>query len=108
MSAGVTLPFRARGTALALGTDDASAITVRVQLPELWETVAVRCGAAVSVAALKAAALEAFGQRVHPAHEFVMKLRGHEVRDEGATVTAAGARDGSTFLLTYRHRRPVR
>lgn len=108
MSAGGTLPFRARGTALALGADDASAITVRVQLPELWETIAVRCGGAVSVAALKAAALEAFGQRLHPAHEFVMKLRGHEVRDEGATVTGAGARDGSTFLLAYRHRRPVR
>jgi hypothetical protein len=30
------------------------------------------------------------------------------VRDEAATVTGAGARDGSTFLLTYRHRRPVR
>lgn len=108
MSAGVTLPFRARGTALALGADDASAITVRVQLPELWETIAVRCGGAVSVAALKTAALEAFGQRLHQAHEYVMKLRGHEVRDEAATVTGAGARDGSTFLLTYRHRRPVR
>ena len=108
MSARVTLPFRARGTALALGADDASAITVRVQLPELWETIAVRCGGAVSVAALKAAALEAFGQRLHPAHEYVMKLRGHEVRDESATVAGAGARDGSTFLLTYRHRRPVR
>ena len=108
MSAGVTLPFRARGAALALGADDASAITVRVQLPELWETIAVRCGGAVSVAALKVSALEAFGQRLHPAHEYVMKLRGHEVRDEAATVTGAGARDGSTFLLTYRHRRPVR
>lgn len=104
----MTLPFRARGVALALGAVDAAAITVRVQLPELWETVAVRCGAAVSVAALKAAALEAFGQRLHPAHEYVMKLRGHEVRDEAATLAAAGARDGSTFLLTYRHRRPVR
>ena len=51
MSAGVTLPFRARGAALALGADDATAITLRVQLPELWETVAVRCGSAVSVSA---------------------------------------------------------
>jgi hypothetical protein len=38
----------------------------------------------------------------------VMKLRGHEVVHEGATVRAAGAREGSTFLLTFRHRRPVR
>jgi len=108
VSAGVTLPFRTHGAALALGADDATAITVRVQLPELWETIAVRCGSAVSAAALKAAALEAFGQRLHPAHEYVMKLRGHEVRDEASTVSAAGARDGSTFLLTYRHRRPVK
>jgi len=52
VSAGVTLPFRTHGAALALGADDATAITVRVQLPELWETIAVRCGSAVSVAAL--------------------------------------------------------
>jgi hypothetical protein len=40
--------------------------------------------------------------------EFVMKLRGWEVLDESASLTDAGAIDGSIFLLTYRRRRPVR
>ena len=93
---------------LALGADSAGAITVRVQMPELWDVVAVRCADGTSVLALKKAALDAFGQDSHHATDFVLKLRGFEVLDEGAPVTVAGARDGSTFLLTYRFRRPVR
>lgn len=100
--------LRARPGVIALGPDTDTAITVRVQMPELWDTVAVRCPADTSVLALKQAALDAFGQHLHPAPEFVMKLRGHEVLHELVTLTDAGARDGSTFLLSYRHRRPVR
>jgi hypothetical protein len=100
--------LRARPGVLALGADASHAITVRVQMPELWDTLAVRCAADVSVRTLKQAALDAFGQHHHPAVDFVMKLRGFEVLDEQAPVTVAGAREGSTFLLTYRHRRPVR
>ena len=100
--------LRSRPGVLALGTDSADAITVRVQMPELWDVIAVRCTEGTSVLALKKAALDAFGQHTHPATDFVLKLRGFEVLDEGAPVTVAGAREGSTFLLTYRHRRPVR
>jgi len=103
-----TLPFRARAGVIALGADDAAAITVRVQFADRWETVAMRCGPQVAVDTLVQAAIEAFGQQAHPAHEFVLKLRGHEVRDGAATLAAAGAKDGSTFLLAFRHRRPVR
>ena len=53
-------------------------------------------------------ALDAFIPYHHPTVDFVMKLRGFEVLDESAPLTVAGARDGSTFLLTYRFRRPVR
>ena len=100
--------LRARPGLLVLGADAADAITVRVQIPELWDTIAVKCAPDTLVLALKKAALEAFEQRSHPAHEYVMKLRGFEVLDENAPVTVAGAREGSTFLLTYRFRRPVR
>jgi hypothetical protein len=100
--------LRARPGTLSVGADSADAITVRVQMPELWDTIAVRCAPDASVRALKQAALDAF-QPVHqPVEDFVMKLRGFEVLDEGAPLTVAGARDGSTFLLTYRRRRPVR
>lgn len=100
--------LRSRPGVVALGADSANAFTVRVQLPEVWDVVAVRCAADTSVGTLKRAALEAFGQILHPADEYVMKLRGIEVLDEGAPITVAGAREGSTFLLTYRYRRPVR
>lgn len=100
--------LRARPGLLSLGADSADAITVRVQMPELWETIAVRCAADTSVLALKLAALEAFEQHQHPAVEYVMKLRGFEVFDESVPVIVAGAREGSTLLLTYRFRRPVR
>ena len=105
---GTVNALRARPGVLALGADAPDAFVVRVQMPELWDTIAVRCAGDTSVLALKQAALEAFGQHLHPVEDYVMKLRGFEVLDESAPVTAAGARDGSTFLLTYRRRRPVR
>jgi hypothetical protein len=100
--------LRARAGLIALGPERAESLTVRVQSAEQWDTVAVRCAPDTSVLALKRAALEAFGQQSHPAEDYVLKLGGFEVLDEQAPVTAAGARAGSTFLLSYRRRRPVR
>jgi hypothetical protein len=100
--------LRARPGIIALGADAPDAITVRVQFQEAWDTVAVRCAPDISVLALKRAALDAFEQYQQPAVEYVMKLRGFEVLDESVPVTVAGAREGSTFLLAYRFRRPVR
>jgi hypothetical protein len=37
----------------------------------------------------------------------MVKLRGYEVLDEDAPLSSTGARDGSTFLITDRRRRPV-
>lgn len=93
---------------LTLGADAPDAITVRVQLSELWDTIAARCAKDTSVLALKLAALDAFEQHQYPVEDYVMKLRGFEVLDEGAPVEVAGAREGSTFHLSYRRRRPVR
>ncbi|MBA3854055.1 MAG: hypothetical protein C0503_06540 [Gemmatimonas sp.] len=107
MSAAVNM-LRARPGVLVLGVDAPNAITVRVQMPELWDTLAVRCAPDTSVLALKQAALDAFIPIHQPTVDFVMKLRGFEVLDESQPLDVAGARDGSTFLLSYRHRRPVR
>lgn len=107
MSAAVNM-LRARPGVIALGAEAPNAITVRVQIPELWDTIAVRCAPDASVLALKQAALDAFLPVHQPTVDFVMKLRGFEVLDESQPLDVAGARDGSTFLLTYRHRRPVR
>ena len=100
--------LRSRRDRIALGNDGPGAITVRVQIAELWDTITVRCAEGTSSRALKQAVLDAFGERHHPASDYVLKLRGFEVLDEGAPVTVVGAREGSTFLMTVRHRRPVR
>ncbi len=100
--------LRARPGLHVLGGDAAGAFTVRVQMPEVWDAIAVRCAPDASASALIALAFEAFGQHHHPVEDYVLKLHGREVRDLGAPLTVAGARDGSTFLLTYRGRRPVR
>jgi hypothetical protein len=100
--------LRARPGVIALGADAPGAFTVRVQMPEVWDVVAVRCAADTSVGALKRAAFDAFGQIHHPVDDYVMKLRGIEVLNEDAPLSVAGAREGSTFLLTCRYRRPVR
>jgi hypothetical protein len=105
----VLASIRSRPGVLALvsGTTEKN-FTIRVQMPELWDTIAVRCDESTTVMTMKKAALEAFGEHAHPVEDYVLKLRGFEVLDEGAPVTVAGAREGSTFLLTYRRRRPVR
>ncbi len=82
-------------------------MTVRVQIPELWDVVRIEASPEDSLDVVKGAALRALKPDSDPAL-YVMKLRGFEVLDESVTLTAAGAIDGSIFLLTYRRRRPVR
>lgn len=108
----MTAPFvaqlRARPGTLRLGEQGQSRITVRVQMPEVWDTVRVEVPASESVIAVKEAALRALSSDSDSPPAFVMKLNGFEVLDEGASLSDVGAKDGSTFLLTYRRRRPVR
>jgi hypothetical protein len=83
-------------------------MNVRVHLLERWDRMAFDVPPETSVATLKRDALAAFGlARAEPA-DYVVKLRGWDVLGEQASVAESGARDGSTYLLTYRRRRPVR
>ena len=118
MSAAVTLagpfqgsPFvtqlRSRHGIVKLG-DGATRITVRIELAEQWDTVAFDVAADTPVLALKRAALAEFGLGSVNSDEFVLKLRGIEVVNEGESVASGSARNGSSYLLAYRHRRPVR
>ena len=100
--------LRARPDTLRVGDGAAPTITVRVQMPEVWDVVRVELPAAEPVLSLKTAALQALYPDAQYHDDYVLKLGGFEVLDEGASVTEAGARDGSTFLLTHRRRRPVR
>ena len=108
----MTAPFvaqlRSRPGVVRLGAEGQPHITLRVQLAEAWDTVRVETPANESVAAVKAAALRALRPNDDPADAFVLKLNGFEVLDENVSVAESGASNGSTFLLSYRRRRPVR
>jgi len=99
--------LRARPETIRLGTPGAPVITVRVQVPEVWDTVRVDAPPDTSVLTLKERALETLMSGAD-APEFVTKLRGFEVLDETASLSAAGVLNGSTLLVTSRRRRPVR
>ena len=94
--------------AIDLSRSGEPAITVRVELADLWDAVRIAVSANEPVVSVKRAALEAMGAGDEAAEDFVIKLRGWEVLDEGASLADAGAVNGSIFLLAHRRRRPVR
>ena len=108
MSAPFVTQLRARPGVVRLGADGQPRITVRVQMPEVWDLVRVETPASESVRSVKAEALAVLQPQGGQPEDFVVKLNGYEVLDETASLADAGAKDGSTFLLTYRRRRPVR
>ena len=107
-----TAPFvtrlRVRGETIDIARAGEPALTLRVEMPEVWDTVRIRASANEPVISVKRAALEALAPQADMAEEFVLKLRGWEILDERATLTDAGAIDGSIFLVAYRRRRAVR
>ena len=100
--------LRSRKGAIRLGAPDAPALTLRVEMPEVWDTVLVEAPASTPVLEFKRAALDALFPEGQYLEDFVLKLHGFEVMDEQASVAEAGGRNGSIFLLTHRRRRPVR
>ena len=99
--------LRARPGVLRLGKGGET-MTVRVEIPEQWDVVVVEASPATTVADVKRAAVEAIlGSDALP-DELVIKLNGFEVLNEQVSLSDAGAKNGSTFLATYRRRRPVR
>ena len=100
--------LRARGDVIQMAAPGAASITVRVEVPEVWDIVRIAASPEESVRALKASAITAAYPSAADPEELVMKLRGFDVLDESMSLASAGAVDGSTFLLTHRYRRPVR
>jgi hypothetical protein len=98
--------LRSRPGAISIG-EGARVMSVRVQVPEVWDVVRVEAAVDVSVAEVKLRALEVLVPGAIPA-DYVVKLRGFEVLDESGSLDAVGATDGSTFLVAFRRRRPVR
>ena len=101
--------LRTRGNTIELAAPDAPSITLRVEMPEVWDVVRVRASPDERAITVKRRALEALmpGAELRDG-EYVLKLNGWEVLDESASLAATGAVDGSIFLVTYRKRRAVR
>lgn len=99
---------RARGTVTIGDPAAAERMHLRVEIPEVWDTIRVDAAPTEPVKALKIHALHTLYPIGGPHDEFVVKLRGYEILDENASLHDVGARNGSIFLVTHRHRRPVR
>jgi MoxR-like ATPase len=107
----MTTPFvttlRSRPSTIHLTADGADAITIRVEMPEVWDVVAIVVAPTESVVRVKQRALEALFPEAQTHADFVVKLRGWEILDENASLADAGVIDGSILLLTHRRRRAV-
>ena len=108
----MTAPFvtelRTSDDVLSVGAGDGDALHLRVQVAELWEALRVDTSGASTVGAVKNASLARFFPDGAAVTDYVVKLRGFEILDENASLSASGVRDGSTLLLSRRRRRPVR
>jgi len=110
MSVPFVTTLRSRGSTIDVGAPSADAITIRVEMPEVWDVVRLRVSPAAPVLDVKLAALEALYPEAsrETSPDFVVKLRGWEILDERASLADVGVIDGSILLLTFRRRRPVR
>ncbi|HEY4130609.1 MAG TPA: hypothetical protein VGM50_08320 [Gemmatimonadaceae bacterium] len=108
----MTAPFvtelRSRRDTLRLAPEGAATITIRLEMPEVWDTIRIVVAPTESVLSVKVSALETLFPAAEMHQDFVLKLRGWEILDEGASLANVGVIDGSILLLTHRRRRAVR
>lgn len=108
----MTEPFvtqlRARTSTIRLVPTGATGITIRVEVPEVWDVIRMVVSPREPVLTVKVRALEALFPEAELHSDFVLKFRGWEILDEAAPVGELGIGDGAILLLTHRRRRPVR
>lgn len=100
--------LRARTSTIRLVPPGAPGLTIRVEVPEVWDAVRMVVGPREPVLTIKVRALEALFPEAELHSDFVLKLRGWDILDESAPAADVGIVDGSILLLTHRRRRPVR
>jgi len=108
MSTAFVASLRARASTIRLAPEGTTTITIRVQMPEVWDVVRIVVSPTEPVLAVKVRALEALFPEAEMHQDFVLKLRGWEILDEAASLADVGVVDGVILLLTHRRRRPVR
>ena len=108
----MTEPFvaqlRARASTIRLVPQGTSGITIRVEMPEVWDTVRIVAVPREPLLTIKVRSLEALFPEAELHSDFVVKFRGWEILDEASPLNDLGIENGSILLLTHRRRRPVR
>jgi hypothetical protein len=108
----VSAPFvttlRSRKEVIRLAAEGVPAITIRVEMAEVWDVVAIAVSPNEPVVTVKVRALQALYPEAQLHQDFVVKLAGWEILDESVLLADAGVVDGSILLLTFRRRRAVR
>jgi hypothetical protein len=108
MNAPFVSNLRSRKSIIRLAPQGGDAITIRVEMPEVWDVVRMEVLPTDQVLEVKTKALEALYPQASDLENYVVKLRGWEILDEMQSLAAAGAIDGSILLLTSRRKHPVR
>ena len=108
----MTDPFvgqlRARSSTIRLVPPGGNAITLRVEMPEVWDVVRIVASRREPLLTIKVRALEALFPEAELHSDFVLKFRGWDILDEASPLSDLGIENGSILLLTHRRRRPVR
>jgi hypothetical protein len=99
--------LRAGGAPFTLGTATNQMLHLRAQVLEAWDAIRIDANPSASVKSLKQLALRQLYPDSHHEDDYVVKLHGFEILDEDAPISSTPARNGSTFLITDRRRRPV-
>ena len=99
--------LRTQGHSFKLGSPAGAPLQLRAQVLEAWDAIRIDADPSASVKSLKQLALRELYPDTRPDGEYVVKLHGFEILDEDAPISSTAAKNGSTFLITDRRRRPV-
>jgi len=100
--------LRARPVTIRLTPTGSPSITLRVEMPEVWDAVRIVVSAREPLLTVKVRALEALFPEAELHSDFVLKFRGWEILDEASPLADLGIDNGAILLLTHRRRQPVR
>jgi hypothetical protein len=106
VSASFTAQLRVNRPTIAVGTG--GTLTFRVEVSEVWDTVRVVASPDTTVREVKQRVLAAVLPQADFTDDYVLKLRGWEMLDQGSTLGDSGVVEGSILLLAHRRRRIVR
>jgi hypothetical protein len=83
-------------------------LALKVTVGDTWRPLQLAASPGDTVAQVKVRALAAEAIAAEAAGDYEVKVGGVPVRDESQTLAAAGIRDGGSFVVLARRRRPVR